>query len=165
MLGLVLGFIGLILLAAWQDRQSIEAAPAILKDQFSSERLSSEELALVIDRGYRARLWNVVGDFLQTNPNYDRAIEILGPPDQEIRTGGSAKIVGEKYSGEGAANVQISYKIGRFDLLDGKPADTFSVIDIFFRDTEFATWAGATMHLNDPFATSVDTRSERSRSK
>lgn len=165
MLGLLVGFVGLNLLVKQQMRESVEAAPAILKEQFSSEHLSSDELALVIDRGYRTRSWNVLADFFQTNPSYDRAIEVLGPPDEELRNGALAKLYGQEHLGEGAANVQILYKVGRFDLSDGRPADTFSVIQIFFRGSEFATWAGATLYLNDPVATSGDTRAESSRNK
>lgn len=164
--GLIVGVLlcvgGLRLLIMQQERKSVDAAPTILKQQFSSANLSSEELALVVKRGYRARLWPVLSGFLKAEPTYDRAIEVLGPPDEELRDDELAKLRGEERLGEGAANVRILYKVGQFDLTSGEPAKTFSVIEVYFRGTTFAVWNGAGLYLDDPLATSTDSRIEGS---
>lgn len=88
-LGMILGAVltfAAALLIVWQGhRAEIESAPRLLRLQFSSEGLSSEELAFVIERGYRAKMWDQLADFFETRPSYETTIEILGPPDAEFR--------------------------------------------------------------------------------
>ncbi len=157
-IGVLLCVVALGLWLMQQARQSADAAPQILKQQFSSENLSSNELELVIERGYRAQLWNELSAFFRTQPTFHQVVEVLGPPDQMLRDDQLARFSGKESLAVGAANVLISYKTGLFFLPTGEPADTFSVVRVYFRETAFATWAGAGLYSDDPLATLADSR-------
>lgn len=161
-LGLAVGVVlCVVALSLWMTRQARlaeDAAPQILRQQFSSEDLSSDELKLVIERGYRARLWSELSAFFRTEPSFDRVIEVLGPPDQLLRDDQVARLCGEETRPEGAANVVISYKAGLYFLPTGEPADTFALVKVTFRETVFATWSGSGLLSDHPLATLEDTR-------
>ena len=157
--------VGVLLAAAWlfhgmwQQRNMLrDAAPDLLRLQFSSEGLSSEQLVAVLKKGYRAGLWDTLALFFATKPTYATAIDVLGPPDAELGADEIARERKLEKLPKGNVNRRVIYKIGHFHPGRLEASDDFWLIEIYFRDQEFRTWSGGGFYPNDSLANFKDTR-------
>jgi hypothetical protein len=150
---LIGGAIVLMAVVHWAEHRQMEAAPHDLRTGWSSEGLSSVELAVKLRNCDRRNLWWALSHVLEPGVPYDRVIEVLGPPDDVWPTERLRREHSNSYSGAAAC---IWYKMGRCS------EENFEVIEICFnQDKALSFWSGWGLPDSHAMAGYDDTRADQ----